>query len=89
LESAPVKLLLRFDKHEAKRLAEAPISTDQTISPIDDHWVRITATVDDTVQMRRWIKSLGALVVIEGPPYLIRQQIFDLHAQIKQYSAGD
>ena len=85
LQSAPLRLVLRFDKHESRRLEEAPISVDQTISPLDDAWVRVTATVDDTVQMRRWIKSLGNLVVVEKPRPLREQQISDLNSQIALY----
>ena len=85
LQNAPLKLVLRFDKHEAKRLEEAPISTDQRITTVDDDWVRVTATVDDTVQMRRWIKSLGNLVVVEKPRSLREQQISDSTSQIALY----
>jgi predicted DNA-binding transcriptional regulator YafY len=85
LQSAPLKLVLRFNKQEAKRLEEAPISTDQTISPIDDQWVRIAATVDDTVQMRRWIGSLGPLAVVEKPESLRDKQVAELNALLSLY----
>lgn len=88
LQSAPLKLVLRFNKHEAKRLEEAPISTDQTISAINDEWVRVTGTVDDTVQMRRWISSLGSLVIVEKPVALRDKQISELKALLKEYGTS-
>jgi predicted DNA-binding transcriptional regulator YafY len=86
LQNAPFKLILKFNKQEAKRLEEAPISTDQTIAPIDDQWVKVTATVDDTVQMRRWIGSLGPLAIVEKPEFLRSKQISDIHALLTLYS---
>ena len=85
LQSAPLKLILKFNRQEAKRLEEAPISTDQTISPIDDEWVRVTATVDDTVQMRRWVGSLGPLAIVEKPASLRSKQISNLNALLTLY----
>ena len=85
LQNAPLKLVLKFNRHEAKRLEEAPISTDQSISPIDDEWVRVTATVDDTVQMRRWVGSLGPLAVVEKPDSLRDKKIPELNALLNLY----
>jgi predicted DNA-binding transcriptional regulator YafY len=85
LQNAPLKLVLKFNRHEAKRLEESPISTDQKISAIDDEWVNVTATVDDTVQMRRWIGSLGPLVIVEKPDSLREKQISDLTNLLNAY----
>jgi predicted DNA-binding transcriptional regulator YafY len=86
LQETPLKLTLRVSKQEAKRLEEAPISTDQTIAATSDDWKRITATVYDSIQLRRWIRSLGPYIVVEKPLHLRALQITDLQSLQKLYA---
>jgi predicted DNA-binding transcriptional regulator YafY len=64
----PMRLEMKLSKLVAKYLEETPLSTDQQLSPLDDGWVRIQATVPDSAQIRNWILSLGAEAQVLGPP---------------------
>lgn len=84
LNPKPIKLKLKLSNDEAKRLREAPISLDQDISGLDDAWSMVTATVEDSVHMRRWISSLGvAAVVVE--PTALRTQMFNALNTLHQH----
>ncbi len=55
------KVRLRFHMHrdEAKHLAETPLSTDQTLNELSDGAVEVTATVVDSLLLRRWLAGFG------------------------------
>jgi hypothetical protein len=40
-------------------LEETPIASDQHVAPPKRGWRRVTATVQDTMELRAWIDSLG------------------------------
>jgi predicted DNA-binding transcriptional regulator YafY len=63
----PIKLKAIFTRDAAYHLRETPLSKDQRITDIDEHHVRLTATVADTHQLRWWLLSFGDEVVVEGP----------------------
>lgn len=70
LGKTPLDLVLRIRGVLAKYLVETPIATDQTMTPIDDVWSRITVRVQDTIQLRTWLRSLGPDAVVEAPKRL-------------------
>lgn len=57
----------------AKYLAETPVAADQTMTPIDGVWTRVKVRVQDTLQLRTWLRSLGADAVVEEPESLRAQ----------------
>jgi len=70
LGQAPLKLVLRIRGVLTKYLSETPVSADQTMTPIDDAWTRVEVTVQDTLQLRTWLRSLGPDAVVEEPSSL-------------------
>ena len=64
------KLILRIRGVLAKYLAETPVAPDQSMSQIDDIWTRVEVAVQDTIQLRTWLRSLGPDAVIEKPDFL-------------------
>lgn len=56
--------------HLAIHFREAPIAEDQQLEAIDEDWVRLTASVADTLELRLWLKSFGGEVEVIGPPAL-------------------
>jgi predicted DNA-binding transcriptional regulator YafY len=71
----PIQLELRCTDGKAKFLDETKLSEDQQISDCDrEGWKRLTATVNDTDQLRRWIlgQSEGLEVV---SPVTLRNEI--------------
>lgn len=63
----PIRLAARFAAGTAQHLAETPLSKDQTMESLPDGWVRITATVQDTMALRWWLRGFGPHVEIETP----------------------
>lgn len=76
LGKEPFNLVLRIRGVLAKYLAETPVSADQTLTPIDDAWTRVEVKVQDTIQLRTWLRSLGPDAVVESPDFL-RNQLND------------
>lgn len=68
-----LRLQVRLKKIWAKLLAEAPVADDQTVSEDTDGWSVVSATVADTVQLRRWLYGYGADVEVLRPPSLRRE----------------
>lgn len=71
--TTPLNLILRIRGVLAKYLAETPLAIDQTMVPIDDEWTRVQVLVQDTVQLRTWLRSLGPDAVVEEPASLREQ----------------
>jgi predicted DNA-binding transcriptional regulator YafY len=67
--SAPLNLVLRIRGVLAKYLAETPVATNQTMTPVDAEWTRVQVSVQDTVQLRTWLRSLGPDAVVEEPEF--------------------
>ena len=73
-QGAPIQLEIRCTEWVAAILAETKLSADQTIKQEADGWVRLTATVNDTWQLRWWLLGQGAGVMVRAPAKL-RQEI--------------
>lgn len=70
LSSTPVNLILRIRGVLAKYLAETPVAADQTMAWIDAEWTRVQVKVQDTIQLRTWLRSMGPDAVVEAPEFL-------------------
>ena len=66
-QGGQIKLIISCSEWLAGILAETPLSADQKSKHDEDGWVRITATVNDTWQLRWWLLSLGSSVKILSP----------------------
>ncbi len=72
-----IRIDLRLTTAQAKYLLETPLSPDQIISPdLDEGWCRLEATVNDTAQLRWWLRGLGANCEVIGPEEL-RQEFVE------------
>lgn len=65
-----IRLEALFAKDAASHLEETALSDDQELRPIDEQWVKITATVGDTPQLRWWLGGFGAQVEVLKPKRL-------------------
>jgi predicted DNA-binding transcriptional regulator YafY len=73
LGKTPLDLVLRIRGVLAKYLAETPVAADQTMESIDAEWTRVQVKVQDTIQLRTWLRSLGPDAVVEAPESLREQ----------------
>lgn len=69
----PLNLVLRIRGVLAKYLAETPVAANQTTEFIDNEWTRVQVRVQDTIQLRTWVRSLGPDAVVESPESLREQ----------------
>jgi predicted DNA-binding transcriptional regulator YafY len=65
-----IKLQALFDRGAAAHLYETPLSTDQTITDVDEDTVRLRATVLHTHQLEWWLWGFGDAVEVVSPKRL-------------------
>ncbi len=69
-QGEPIHLEIRCTDVVEVYLTETPLSADQKIVPEADGWVRLTATVNDTWQLRWWLMGQGAGIEVCAPAEL-------------------
>jgi predicted DNA-binding transcriptional regulator YafY len=74
--SDTIELEARFTAHSAAHLAECPLADDQQIVLDGAGFVRVSATVLDTKELRWWLLGFGDQVTVLHPPRL-REQMRD------------
>ncbi len=69
-----IRLVAEFHDKAGHHLVESPLSSDQTVTPLDagGKSVRVTATVQDTEQLRWWLLGFGGAVEVLEPASLRR-----------------
>ncbi|HEV2606680.1 MAG TPA: WYL domain-containing protein, partial [Xanthomonadaceae bacterium] len=76
-----------FNDITAEHLRETPLSKYQTWRPIaGTDKVEISATVDDDVQLKRWLLSFGSEVVVREPESLRREMAEELRKAMGAYA---
>ncbi|MFO1371427.1 MAG: WYL domain-containing protein [Candidatus Competibacteraceae bacterium] len=63
----PLRLVARFWKRAGLHLLETRLAADQVVEEADDDHFRLTATVNDTAQLRWWLLSFGSKVEVLEP----------------------
>ncbi len=70
LGATPLFLVAEFSRKAAVHLAECPLSADQTLTDTGESRTRVTATVQDTAELRWWLLGYGDKVEVISPPFL-------------------
>jgi predicted DNA-binding transcriptional regulator YafY len=68
-----IELILRVRREVRDTLEEAPLSTDQLITPLSSTWSSVRATVVWSGDLERWILSMGSWLIVESPQPLQEQ----------------
>ncbi|WP_277058315.1 helix-turn-helix transcriptional regulator [Trichlorobacter lovleyi] len=77
-----IRLKLRFSHAvDVQRLKESPLSDDQKTKELADGRFELTASVEDTLQLRWWLNGFGARVEVMEPKAL-RQEYADLAKEL-------
>jgi len=72
LHEPNIRLVLWIDPPAAEHLKETPLSEDQTWRRLSNpDVVEVIATVDDTEQLRWWIRSFGEQILVRSPESVI------------------
>ena len=83
----PLRLELRMRVDLARHLEETPLSENQHIGrPGRDGWLRLRATVPDTLQLRWWLLGLGNQVEVIRPKALRREIAETLASALPAYA---
>lgn len=82
----PIQLIINCQPWLTAILAETPLSTDQKSESVEDGCEQITATVNDTWQLRWWLLGLGAGVEVVSPAELRDEIVECLEDAIANYT---
>ncbi len=88
LPGPAIRLEAAFTADVALHLEETPLADDQTITPLPDGRVRVTATVRETLQLRWWLQGFGDAVEVLSPPALRQQQTETARRLADRYCQG-
>jgi predicted DNA-binding transcriptional regulator YafY len=82
-----LNLRLRFAADAAYHLAETPLAADQQLQTLPDGRVELTATVQDTAQLRWWLQGFGAGVEVMTPASLREEFAEEVRRMARLYTA--
>ncbi|MDR5868171.1 helix-turn-helix transcriptional regulator [Halomonas koreensis] len=87
---ADVDLVARVSPHVAWLLAETPLSTSQSLTPLDDSdWQHLTARVPDDQETLWWLQGMGAGIEVLSPSHW-REHLLDCARRVLQlYARAD
>ena len=82
----PLRLKLRMHADLAQHVEEAPLANDQQVKEEHQGWKTVSATVNDTWQLRWWILSQGKYVEVLGPKRLRSEIARTLKGALARYA---
>jgi len=85
-DSTQIKLVIKVQKYACQHLYERPLSSDQTITVIDDTWNEVRATVANTQRLQDWLVSMSQLAVVVEPLELKTAILKRLESGMKLYT---
>jgi len=80
-----IKLKLEITEYMKKHLMETPLNQDQLITELDDDLYLLEATVQDTYQLRWWIRSFSINIQVMEPVELRAEFAQEAKALNKMY----
>lgn len=85
-DGGPLRLVARFWRPAGSHLMETRLSADQIVGDEDDGHFRLTATVDDTAQLRWWLLSFGSKVEVLEPEWLREEMANNAYWMNRMYA---
>ena len=85
----PIRLVVWFWRRAGLYLLETRLATDQVVEDMDDDHFRLTATVDDTAQLRWWLLSFGSKVEVLEPEGLREEMANQAYWMNRLYARAD
>ncbi|MFZ4534932.1 helix-turn-helix transcriptional regulator [Propionivibrio sp.] len=80
-----IKLIANFDRSVATGFIERPLDINQVVDEINEKTVKLTATVLDTREIRRWLLDFGELAVVIAPQSLRNEMMEIINRMNKNY----
>jgi len=83
-----IRLRLHFHARTAEHVREMPMSKYQTWRPIEGtDKVEVCATVQDDLQLKRWLLSLGSEAEVREPVHLRKEMAEEMRKALRAYDA--
>ncbi len=82
----PIRIELLCHPDLAFHLGETPLSEDQGITSLDGGFAKVTATVNNTWQLRWWLLSQGSKVTVKAPDWLVKEVAEEINAAARAYT---
>jgi predicted DNA-binding transcriptional regulator YafY len=83
--SESIELELLVTEQVLPTIIDTPLASDQKLESTSDGRTRLVATVTDSLELRGWIASYGALIEVVAPPTLRRAFAASAQALAKLY----
>ncbi len=80
-----ISLKLKVSPFIKQMLQETPLNSNQIITGIDEEHYLVEVTIDNTKQLHRWLKSLGASVEVLEPADLRAEFAAEISKLSKMY----
>lgn len=80
-----IKLVADFDRAVATMFIERPLDASQIAEEIDEKTIRLTATVPDTKEFRRWLLEFGARAEVIEPEALRNEMKVIIEGMVMRY----
>lgn len=84
-----IKFVAEFDRAVATGFLERPLDANQVTEDIDEQTVRLTASVPDTTELRRWLLGFGAHATVLEPATLRAEMRSVICGMAQRYEVGD
>lgn len=80
-----IKLVADFDRPVATMFIERPLEANQVVEEIDEKTTRLTATVHDSKELRRWLLEFGSRAVVIEPEALKNEMKVVIEGMMMRY----
>ncbi len=84
-----IHLEAAFTAEIVAHLEETPLADDQTMTPLPDGRVKVSATVRKTMQLRWWLQGFGDAAEVLSPSELRQQQAETARRLVDRYNRGE
>jgi len=82
-----IQLECLFDKDVAVHLDESPLASGQILEKYDENYMKLSAEVKNSMQLRWWLMGFGDLVTVLKPENLRNEIKNTLTSALKQYNS--
>ncbi|KKO46575.1 hypothetical protein WG68_04540 [Arsukibacterium ikkense] len=84
-EAEQIKLVVRFYGNAARNIKETPLSDDMQVQEINQRCREVSATVHNSIELRKYLRGFGEQAEVMAPPELRQQMVAELHAGLARY----
>lgn len=84
-EAKQITLVVRFYGNAGRNIKETPLSDDMQVHEINERCREVIATVQNSVELRKYLRGFGEQAEVIAPSELRQQMVAELHAWLTRY----